>query len=390
MVAGPAIGRTLADFGADVIRVESGVRLETARLVGPHHHGHVGPESSACYGNVNAGKRGMTLNLREPSARAVVVDLVAWADVVVDAFSPGVMARWDLGPERLAEINPRAIVLSGSIMGHDGPYAGVAGYGNVGGALAGFQHLAGWPDRPPLGPYGPYTDYVAPRLGLVLILAALERRARTGEGARIDLSQVEAGIAFLAPELAAYACTGEVAERRGNRDPQMAPHGVFACRPGAERESRWVAIAVRDDDDWRRLADLIGEPAADPRFATVAGRLEHVEAVEQIVAAWAAQRTAGVIEALLQEHGVPAHAMVGSDQALEDAQLVHLGHFVTLPHPVHGTTTVEGPRVRLSKTPGAVRRAAPTLGQHNDEVLRQVLGYDDEAIEELREAAALR
>jgi crotonobetainyl-CoA:carnitine CoA-transferase CaiB-like acyl-CoA transferase len=390
VVAGPAIGRALADFGADVIRVESGLRPDTARLVGPHHGGRPNLESSACYGNVNAGKRGITLNLREESARSVVVELVAWADIVVDSFSPGVMERWGLGADRLRKLNPQAIFLSSSIMGHDGPFAGLAGYGNVGGALAGFQHLAGWPDRPPFGPYGPYTDYIAPRLGLVVLLASLEHRARTGEGIRIDLSQVEAGIFFLAPELAAYASTGETALRRGNRDLQMAPHGVFACRRGAEHESTWVTVAVRDDDDWRRLAAVIGGAAIDLRFERAAGRLEHVEQIEQLVADWTAGHTARDVETTLQRHGVPAHATVGSDQAPIDPQLVHRGHFVTLPHPVHGATTVEGPRVRLSATPGAVRRAAPTLGQDNDDVLRNVLGYDDGAITRLEQAGALQ
>jgi benzylsuccinate CoA-transferase BbsF subunit len=389
VVAGPAVGRVLADYGAEVVRVESSTRLDTSRLIGPFHGGTQTPESSALYGDVNAGKLGLTLNLKFEPARDVVRDLVRISDVVVESFSPGVMERWGLGYERLRELNPSVIMLSASLMGQTGPHGGFAGYGNVGAAMSGFQSLVGWPDRPPLGPYGPYSDYVAPRFALVVLLAALDHRARTGEGCCIDVSQTEAAVQFLAPQIADRAATGRVAEAAGNRDPAAAPHGVYPCRDdNSDVGGAWVAIAVRDDADWREFARVAGLPDGE-RFATTAQRLARADELDELVAAWTATRTAEEVEALLQSHGIPAHAAVSSMSALADRQLVARGHFVELEHPVFGTTVVQGSRYRLSETPAVVDRPAPTLGRDNDHVLRHILGYDDERIAALGEAGAL-
>lgn len=369
VVAGPAVGRVLADHGAEVVHVESATRLDTARLIGPFHRGTQTPESSALYGDVNAGKLGLTLNLKLEAARRVVRDLVRRSDVVLESFSPGVMAGWGLAYEQLRELNEGVVVLSTSLMGQTGPYGRFAGYGNVGAAMSGFQSLVGWPDRPPFGPYGPYSDYVAPRFALVILLAALDRRLETGEGCYIDAAQVEAAAHFLAPELADVQASGRVAERAGNRDAAMVPHGVYPCADG-----EWVAIAVRDDRDWRALAELLGPGA---------------ERDDGAVAAWTAERPAAEVEALLQARGVPAHVALDSESAIRDPQLVARGHFVELQHPLFGTTVVQGSRYRLSETPAVVERAAPTLGRDNEHVLRDLLGYGDARIAELNEVGAL-
>lgn len=389
VVAGPAVGRVLADYGAEVVRVESSTRLDTARLIGPFHGGTQTAESSVLYGDANAGKLGLTLNLKLEAAREVVRDLVRRSDVVVESFSPGVMERWALGYPRLRELNESVIMLSTSLMGQTGPYGGFAGYGNIGGAMSGFQSLVGWPGRPPLGPYGPYSDYVAPRFALVLLLAALDRRARTGEGCYIDLAQTEAAIHFLGPQIADHAATGRVAEAAGNRDPETAPHGVYPCLDdGSDVGGSWVAIAVRDDEEWRALAELMDLPA-DNRFETTAGRLAHADELDELVGGWTATRIAAEVEALLQAHGIPAHVALSSVSALGDPQLAARGHFVELDHPIYGKTVVQGSRYRLSETPAVVERPAPTLGRDNDHVLRHILGYEDERIAALDEIGAL-
>jgi crotonobetainyl-CoA:carnitine CoA-transferase CaiB-like acyl-CoA transferase len=389
VVAGPAVGRVLADYGAEVVRVESSTRLDTSRLIGPFHGGTQTPESSVLYGDVNAGKLGLTLNLKLEPARHVVRDLVRRSDVVIESFSPGVMERWGLGYERLRALNESVIMLSTSLMGQTGPYGGFAGYGNIGGAMSGFQSLVGWPGRPPLGPYGPYSDYVAPRFALVLLLAALDRRARTGEGCYIDVSQTEAAIQFLAPQIADHAATGRIAEAAGNRDPAAAPHGVYPCVDDAsDVGGSWVAIAVRDDDEWRALAKLM-EIRADDRFATTKGRLARTDELDDLVGAWTATRTAADVEVLLQAHGIPAHVALSSVSALRDPQLVARGHFVELEHPIYGKTVVQGSRYRHSETPAVVDRPAPTLGRDNDHVLRHILGYDDERIGSLNDLGVL-
>jgi crotonobetainyl-CoA:carnitine CoA-transferase CaiB-like acyl-CoA transferase len=421
VVAGPAVTRVLADYGATVIRVESSRRVETARLVGPFHGGVPGPEQSVLYGNVNAGKLGLALDLSMEPAREVVRDLVRWADVVAEAYSPGVVGRWGLDYEALRRIKPDLIMLSTSLNGQTGPYAGFAGYGNAGAALSGFQNLVGWPDRPPIGPFGPYTDYVGPRFSLIALLAALDHHRRTGEGCYIDHSQAESGINFLAPQLLDSFATGRIAERNGNRDPRMAPHGVYAGvgsresgvgggtegrgkreegrvgdgsgDGGAGRNSGggWVAIAVRDDEEWKRLARLIGGEAlaADARFATVERRLACADALDEIVGARTAERDAREIETLLQGHGIPAYLVQSSPEMLADPQLRHRGHFIELAHPLHGTTVVEASRFKLSRTPAVTDTCAPTFGRDNDRVLRDILGYDDERIAALAAAGAL-
>lgn len=392
VVAGPVIGRALADFGATVVRVESSRRVETARLMPPFVGSTPDPEGSALYETCNAGKLGICLDLSGEPGRAVVRDLARWADVVVESFSPGTMDRFGLGPDVLRAANPALIVLSTALCGQSGPWSSLAGYGNVGAALAGFQHLVGWPDRPPIGPFGPYTDYVGPRFALVTLLAALDHRRRTGEGGRIDVSQVEAGIWFLAPEMALWFAAGQVTERSGNRDRQFAPHGVYRCRPGPYQDDGWVAIAVRSDGEWAHLANVIGgaDLAAQPRYASAEARLAAADELEDMVSSWTRQHTAADVEAALQAVRVPAHRAATSADFCTDPQLLHRGHLVRLPHPTHGEVVVEGPRYVLSETAGKPRRHAPRFHEDTDYVLRDILGYRPEEVTRLQEAGVLR
>lgn len=390
VVAGPLIGRQLADFGAEVVRVESSTRVETARLMQPFHRGEQNRENSALFGNCNAGKLGITVDLKSPAGQAVARDLVAWADVVVESFSPGQLAKWGLDPATLRAERPDLVVVSTSIAGQSGPWSRLAGYGNVGSSLSGFQHLVGWPDRLPLGPFGPYTDYVGPRLAVPSLLAALERRRLTGEGCYVDVSQVEAGVYFLSPQVAHASYDGTVASRRGNSDAVMAPHGVHPCLPEGGRD-RFVAVAVRDGRDWCALAEEMcrTDLAERPELATDAGRLAAAEELEAAVSAWTVDQPAIEVERRLQVVGVPAHVASSSADFLRDPQLTFRGHLVQLASERHGTTYVEGPRWQLSATPGGPRRAAPFLGQHNDYVLRSLLGYDAGQVAALTEEGVL-
>lgn len=415
VVAGPVIGRMLADYGATVVRVESSQRVDTTRVMGPFPGAKIDTQASALYENCNAGKLGITLDLTSPGGQQVARDLAKWADVVVESFSPGQMQRWGLGYEALRASNPGLVMLSTSLMGQTGPHASVAGYGNIGAALAGFQQLVGWPGELPIGPYGPYTDYVGPRFGIVALLGALDHRRRTGEGCHLDISQAEAGMQFLAPQIADYSVTGCVAEHIGNRDPQMAPHGVFPClgtrsagaiaseplatghagNPGAEPSAEfpaWVAIAVRSDLEWRACAALLGgeDLIDDPRFATLAQRKANEDALEAIVSAWTATRGADEVVESLQWLGVPAHVAASSLDMIEDPQLRAREHFVGLEHPRMGISTIETTRYRLSETPGGPVRCAPTTGRDNDHVLRELLGYGDDEIASLQDAGVLR
>lgn len=390
VVAGPLIGRTLADFGAQVVRVESGTRVETARLMQPFYGGVQDRENSALFGNCNAGKLGMTLDLKSAEGQAVVRDLVVWADVVVESFSPGQLARWGLDYATLSADKPSLIMLSTSIAGQTGPWTKLAGFGNVGSSLSGFQDLVGAQDGLPWGPFGPYTDYVGPRIALVVLLAAIENCRRTGQGRYIDVAQVEAGIFFLSPQVAHHGLDGTIAQRRGNRDELLAPHGVYPSQAedGAER---FVAVVARTDDEWRRLAAAIGRPDLAERgdLSTAEGRRAAADELDGAVAAWTSGRTAAAAEESLQSIGVPAHRSAASADVCADPQLAHRGHLVAMEDPRQGIAWVEGPRYLLSETPGRPGGPAPTLGRDNETVLRDILGYPEDRIRALTDEGVL-
>jgi benzylsuccinate CoA-transferase BbsF subunit len=387
VLAGPASTRMLADYGATVVRIESPTRVDTARTLQPYHNGQLGPDSSGLFGNCNAGKLGISLDLGNPAARGVVHDLVRWADVVTESFSPKAMRNWGFDYENLRKVKPDLIMLSTCLMGQTGPLAKIAGFGNMAAAISGFHNLTGWPDRAPAGLFGAYTDYIAPRFSAMSILAALEYRRRTGEGQYIDHAQGECAIHFLGPAILDYTVNGRVDGRHGNSDAVFAPHGVYP----AAGDDRWVAIVCRDDDDWRKLCTAMKNEslARDSRYATAPGRREHRETLDAAIADWSRTLDSAAVESTLQSHGVPAHQVQNSAEAYRDPQFTHRGHFVALEHPTLGKFTVEGPRAKLSRTPAAVRRAAPTLGQDNQYVLETLLGYGEERITELAAAGVL-
>jgi crotonobetainyl-CoA:carnitine CoA-transferase CaiB-like acyl-CoA transferase len=392
VVAGPVVGRALADFGATVVRVESSAKIETARHMAPFYGGHSGVENSALYINCNAGKLGLALDLSTEEGRHTIRDLARWADVLIESYTPGLMQRWGIGYEQLAVDNPRLIMLSSSLMGNSGPYSRLAGFGNIGAAMSGFQYIVGWPDRPPVGPFGPYTDYVAPRLALVALLAALEDRERTGQGCYLDVSQVESGVWFLAPEIAACVADGAVQSRSGNRDSVFVPHGVFPCQSDEPGRADHVAIVARDDADFASLSRVIGRPelASDPRYATAGARRSREPELEAMIASWSSVRRASEIENACQAAGVPAHRASTSLDFVTDPQLIHQGHLIRLAHPLHGEVVVEGPRYALSATAGVVTSPAPTIGQDTEFVLSQILGYSSEKIAALERSGVLR
>lgn len=387
VMAGPAATRYLADFGATVVRVESTVYVDTARTLQPFPKNVPGPNNSGLFATMNAGKLGLTINPANRGARETIERLVRWADVVTESFAVGATARMGIDYESLKAINPSIIMVSSCLNGQTGPMAQLAGFGTMGAQLAGFGEMAGWPDRPPAGPFGAYTDYVAPKFTVAAIVAALEHRRLTGEGQYIDLSQGEASLHFLAPAFLDYAVNGRVMKRNGNASPEWAPHGVFP----AQGEDRWVAIACETEEQWTALCSATGHPewSTDPRFATLEGRHLNREALEATIGEWTAQRTQAGIEEVLQAAGVPVAASQRSSDALADPQLAHREYFKWVEHPEHGRVAVENTRFILSATPGKVERPGPVFGQDNEYVLREILGLSDDEVTELIVAGAL-
>ena len=381
VMAGPAGSRMLADYGAVIVRVESPTRVDTARTLQPYHGNEIGPDASGMFSNCNAGKFGITLDIANPRSREVIFDLIKWADVVAESFSPKAMRAWGLDYPALRKIKPDIIMLSSCLMGQTGPLASFAGFGNLAAAISGFHNLTGWPDRPPAGPFGAYTDYVSPRFTAIAILAALEYRRRTGKGQYLDQSQAETSLHFLSPALLDCSANGRTQIRAGNSDPEFAPHGIYP----ASGEDQWVAIVCKTDDDFRALCDMIKRPelARDERFKTSSDRRKNASALDEIIANWSRELEAREVERLAQARSIPAHAVQNSREYYADPQIAHRGHFVELPHPVYGKTIVEGPRAKLSRTPAQARRAAPTLGQDNQYVFEKILGYSEEQISEI-------
>lgn len=384
--AGPMGTRYLADYGATVVRLETSHRIDALRVGQPFKDGVVGIERSGNYGNVNVNKLGICLNLNVEGALDIALRLVDWADVLVENFSPRAMKAWGMSYEKLRERNPQLIMVSTCLNGQTGPHANLAGYGTMGAALAGFGYLTGWPDRPPSAPFVAYTDYVSPRFIAASLLAALEHRRRTGKGQHIDCSQAECSIHLLASAVLEHQVQGRVPEARGNACPHYAPSGVYPCAG----EDRWVAIAAPDETTWHALCRVADRGwQGDPRLESVEKRLANRESLDERVADWTAGLEPDEIEQALARAGVPVHRVSTSADLFVDPQMEAREHFVTLEHPEIGPVPLESSRMRFSRTPAESRGTSPTLGQHNEHVLKEILGLGDDEIAELVISGAL-
>lgn len=385
VMAGPAASRVLADYGAEVIRVESMHRIDTARTLAPFVDNDGHPEKSGLFNNLNGNKHGLALDLTDALSHEVMLDLVRWADVVADAFSPRGMGSLGLGHEELLQLKPELIVASTCLNGQTGPLSSLAGFGTMAAAMSGFFYICGWPDRAPCGPFGAYTDYVAPRYFLCTLLAALEHRRRTGQGQYIDFSQSEAAIHNLSSILLDLEVNGRIAERRGNDDDRFAPHGVYPSLG----EDEWVAVVAETNEQWRALCAVLGDPASRLADLTTEDRLGRRRELDELIAGWTATRPADVATDELQAVSVPAHPVANTTEMMADPQLRHRHHFVEVSHGKLGTTWMEGSRFALSRTPAVMWRAGPTAGEDTFKILSETLGYDTDRIAELAAAGIL-
>jgi crotonobetainyl-CoA:carnitine CoA-transferase CaiB-like acyl-CoA transferase len=365
--AGPLVGKYLANFGAEVIRLESRAAPDVFRTTyPPFKDGVVGPDRAAMFAFYNDGKRSATLNLKHPKGVALARALIRTADVFVESFTPGTVARLGLGAETLRSDHPGLIVLSSCNQGQTGPHAFHPGYGSQLSALAGFVQLLGEPDSTPVLLYGPYIDYVAVGYGTIAVLAALERRRRTGLGCTIDLSQYEAGLQFLTPTILEFAANGRIPGRAGNADAVAAPHGVYRCA-GLDR---WVALSVWSDAEWRDLCDVMGIDGP----ATASDRRRARVELDERIGAWAASRDRDLVVALLRGKGLRAAPVLSIPELFTDAQLAHREMWPAVTHPAIGEMHLMAPPFRLSSTPSVQDRPGPTVGADNDHVFGEILG----------------
>lgn len=389
VVAGPMVTKYLAEFGATVVRVESAKRPETLRGAAPFKDGVAGLNRSGYFANYNANKYGITIDMRHPKAKDLVLRAASWADLVTENFTPGTMESWGLGYENLREANSRIILFSTSMLGRGGPLESQPGFGPVLSSLAGLTHITGWPDRDPVNPYGAYTDFIIPRFGVAAIMAALDYRHRTGEGMHLDMSQLEVAIHFSAPFLLDYAVNSREQGRKGNREPGMAPHGVYPC----QGDDRWIAIACETGQQWEKLRRFIA-PDGDgwpheERFSSLLGRKSAEDELDGLLGQWTAGRDNRQLMDALQAAGVPAGMVNDCRDLFEDPQLAHRQHFQYLEHPEIGVYATDRSELDLSLTPGKLDRPAPLLGQHTEEVLTDIFGLSVEEYRSLEDDGVL-
>ena len=391
MMAGPQGTSILAAYGAEVIKIESRTRPDWARTAFGPIVADVPYDSSGYFNNFNRNKRSITLNMGTQRGRELFACLLAVADGVLENFSAGVLARWGFSYEAMAAIRPGIVYVSMGGFGHSGPYHDYQSFGPTVQAVSGLTHQSGFPDMEPAGWGFSYMDHTGGYYGAIAMLQALIHSRRTGRGQHVDLSQVEAAITLTGTAVLDKVVNGRASNRIGNAsgEPPAAPHGVYRCVPDPDPQvgdDAWVAIAVETDDEWRSLCDVIGAPelAADAELGGVAGRQAHAGRIDAVIEAWTRQRSPWEAMDALQGAGVPAGAVQRSRDLVEcDPQLRHRGMHPEVTHPVVGTGKVDGIPVRFSRTPAAIKRPGPLLGEANGEVYGDLLGLSPAEIEAL-------
>lgn len=385
--AGPLTMSYLAHCGATVVKIESGTKMGVSRSF-PPRGGEGGMISSMMFSNDNSDKLSMTINMKNPRGVEVAKKLIAWADVVAENFRPGTMEKWGLGYEELKKINPSIIMFRSSARGQTGPDAKVAENGITLQSLTGFTFLTGYPDKDdPTPPWGAYTDLTAPALGAVMLIGALDYRAKTGKGQCLDLSQLEAGLQFLAPAILDYHVNHQCARRMENTSSYGVPHGVYRC----SGDDRWCAIAIFNDKEWKTFCRIIDNPEwiNDFRFATIIARKKNESELNQLINDWTVKHNAEKIMNLLQKNNISAGIVENSTDILNDPQIKERKFFKKLKHPKLGSFSHLGIGFKLSKTPCDLRTPGPLLGQHTEHVCRELLELSKDEYEELVDKGAL-
>lgn len=384
--AGSYTTKILADLGADVIKIESSDRIDTLRVTKPFKDGKPGVNRSGYFADRNSSKRSMTLNVKDERGLAMARRLITDADVVTNNFTPGVMDKLGLGYDVVSAIAPRVVYASMSMQGAAGPLMKDLGYGLTIAALSGMQHMTGLPDRQPAGTGTNYPDHIPnPAHAAFAVLAALRHQRRTGVGQFIDLAQMEPTLAMMGPSMMNYLVNTAVDGRNGNQRPGHVPSGVFPCCG----QDRWIAIEVCNDVQWAALVSELGiEAPAD--WNVLGGRADQRALIEKEIVERTSQRDASELAHALQAVGVPAGPVHDARDVMADSQLEHRNHWTRLMHPEMGLSTYNAPPYRFSDADARPSTPAPLLGEHTAEICRDLLGLNDEAIQELMAQGVLR
>jgi len=381
LLAGPFCGQILGDMGADVIKIEPPNQGDPMRVWGRHDAG--GP--SLWWPVVSRNKKCITLDLRQPQGQAVLKELIAKTDFLLENFRPGTMEKWGLGYESLSALNPRLIMIRVSGYGQTGPYAHRAGFGAIGEAMGGMRYVVGDPGSAPSRMGISIGDSLAATFACVGALSALHYREKTGRGQVVDSAIYEAVLNMMESLITEYDKTGFVRERTGAILPNIAPSNVYPTKDSL------VLIAANQDTVFRRLCEAMGRPelAEDPAYVDHQSRGRHQAQLDELIGRWSATQATRDILALMDRHGVPAGLIYRAPDMLTDPQFAAREAIVTVKHPQYGDLKMQNVAPKLSETPGAIRSVAPALGQHNDDVYLNLMQMAPERYAALKSAGII-
>lgn len=376
-IAGPHCGMQLGDLGADVVKVERPKRGDDTRALEPHVEGE-----SLYFMVFNRNKRSITLNFRDPRAHTILREMVKQADILIENFRPGTMEKMGCGWDDLRAINPRLIMARISGYGQEGPMAGEPCFDGIAQANSGLMEITGDPDGPPTMGGTFLVDYATALYATVGILAALEDRHKTGKGQMVDASLMGSAVSMLVTAIPEQAMLGRAMTRVGNRDRYSAPAQTFQAGDG-----KWLHMVAGNDAHFPRLTRIMNRPdlLQDPRFATLDARMRNIEAIEAIVGEWIAGMPADDVVALLRQAELPSAKIATLPDLLANPYMREAKQIVDIPHAKTGSFTTHGLTVRLSDSPGSIRRAAPVLGEHTEDVLGEWLGMTQSDVASLRD-----
>jgi crotonobetainyl-CoA:carnitine CoA-transferase CaiB-like acyl-CoA transferase len=392
--AGPMAGRLLADMGAEVIKIESlrhidpwrgAVDADVIRERFPERVVSDRPyDCSPGFNLQNRNKYGITLDLGTGQGKELFKKLVEIGDIVLENYSPRVMAKFGLDYPVLKKVNPRIIMMSLPALGRTGPDKDCLAFGQTIDCLSGMAYLTGYMAEEPMLQSGlSYGDPLSGMNAAFAVISALHYRRRCGKGLHIDLSQVEGVIAFNADTIMDYTMNGRVRERIGNRHRSIAPHGCYRC----QGEDSWVVIAVPSDSVWQRFCQAIGQPSwtGDARFSDVLGRYRYQDELDRLIEVWTLQHDHYEVMRILQQADIPSGPVLDAKELVEETHLNGRGFFETVTHPEAGTHPYIGAFARFSKTPLSIRMPAPCFGEHNRYVFGELLGLSQEEMAALEE-----
>ena len=371
VLAGPFSTMVLGDLGAEIIKIEQPGVGDDSRAFGPF----IGEESSY-FMSLNRGKKSITLNLKDDADRAVFIDLVKESDIVVENYRPGTMAKLGFEYEDLKKVNPRIIYAAISGFGHSGPYSTRPAYDMIVQAMGGIMSITGEPGQAPVRVGSSIGDITAGIFGTVGILAAVEARHTTGEGQKVDVAMLDCQVAILENAIARYLVNGAVPVPLGSRHPSISPFQAFPTK------DYYVIMSAGNDALWAKLCNVMGTPELinDPKFATNRDRNDNVVELSEIISKISVTKTTAEWMDVLEKGGLPVGPINTVDKVVHDPQIEARNMIVEVEHPVAGKMKFAGNPIKLSATPGEVTVPAPTLGQHTDEILKDLLGWSEDQI----------